>query len=231
MQRSRVRIVPPVGAVALAAVAVMAVLSRLGVKADGGVTGSERAARQGLMRAVAALMVHTRVEAVGPGRRVVEVAPHAGTLRQRMHDLDDVLSRARARAGELGTLVEHIRGANRALGREPDDAETARLGAQLARVQSEMGRVDGLRDRFGGALQQMESHLGELRLLALRGALSARVDEVAFREDVPGQQVAAAEVDAVALEHRAAALSDEVEDARLALAATLETASLTGPVR
>jgi len=222
---------PMLGAVALAAVAVMAVLSRLGGQADGGVTGSERAARQHLIRAVAALMVHTRVEAVGPGRRVVEVAPHAGTLRQRMHDLDDVLSRARARAGELGTLVEHIRGANRALGREPDDAETARLGAQLARVESEMGRVDGLRDRFGGALQQMESHLDHLRLLALRGALSARVDEVAFREDVPGQQVAAAEVDAVDLEQRAAALSVEVEDARLALAATLETASLTGPVR
>lgn len=222
---------PMMGAVALAAVAVMAVLSRVGVRPGGGVTGGERAARQALMRAVGTLMAHSRVEAVGAGRRVVEVAPHAGTLRQRMHDLDDVLQRARARAGELATLVEHIRGANRALGREPDDAETARLGAQLERVQIEMGRVDGLRERFGGALGQVEAHLEHLRLLALRGALSARVDEVAYRDDVAGQQVAAAEVDALTLERRAAALADEVEDARLALAATLETASLAGPMR
>ena len=222
---------PMMGAVALAAVAVMAVLSRVGVRPDGGVTGGERAARLALMRALGTLMTHSRVEAVGVRGRVVEVAPHAGTLRQRMHDLDDVLHLARARARELGTLVLHIRKANEALGRDPDDAETARLRAQLERVEIEKDRVDGLRERFSGALAQVEAHLEHLRLLALRGALSARVDEVAFREDVPAQQVAAAEVDAMTLERRASALADEVEDARLALAATLETASLAGPLR
>jgi hypothetical protein len=222
---------PMLGAVALGAVAVMAVLSRIGARQQGGLTGAERAARQGLMRAVGTLMAHSRVEAVGPGRRVVEVAPQAGTLRQRMHDLDDVLHRARARAGELTTLIGHIRQANAALGRAPDDAETARLGAQLERVKVEMARVDGLRGRFGEALGQVEAHLDHLRLLAVRGALSARVDEVALREDGPGQQVAAAEVDALTLERRAEALAVEVEDARLALAATLETAALAGPMR
>ncbi|MEC7948770.1 MAG: hypothetical protein VX265_14480 [Myxococcota bacterium] len=219
---------PMLGAVALGAVAVLALLSRAGASESGGVSAGERSARQALVRAVGTLMAHSRVEPVGPGRVVVEVAPHAGMLRQRMHDLDDVMQRARARARELTTLIAHIRGANHALGREPDDAETARLGARLELVRTERERVVVLRERFGESLEHVEAHLEHLRLLALRGALSARVEAVADGGDATGRVVAAAELDAMNLERRAAALAEEVDDARLALAAALETAVLTG---
>ena len=222
---------PMLGAVALGAVALMAVLSFLGGRPDGGLTTGERSARVGLVTAVRALLAHSRVEAVGPNRRVVEVAPHAGNLRARVHHLDDVVVRAQSRARELETLIRHIQKTNEALGRPVQDPETARLQSQLALVRSEMERVDGLRERFGEALGQVEAHLGHLRLLAFRGALSERVDELALQEAGPGRQAAEAEVDALTLERRAAALAVEVEDARLALAATLETAAVGGGLR
>ena len=89
---------PMLGAVALGAVALMAVLSFLGGRPDRGLTTGERSARAGLVTAVRALLAHSRVEAVGPNRRVVEVAPHAGNLRARVHQLDDVVVRAQSRA-------------------------------------------------------------------------------------------------------------------------------------
>jgi len=222
---------PMLGAVALGAVALMALLSFLGARPGPGVTPGERSARRGLVAAVRALLAHSRVEAVGPHRRVVEVAPHAGNLRARMHHLDDVVARALARASELRTLVRHIQQANTALGRDSEDTETVRLRAQLLRVEAEIERVEGLRGRFRDALGQVDAHLGHLRLLAFRGALSDRAGEISLRESGPGREVAAAAVDAVTLERRASALAVEVEDARLALAATLETAAVGGVLR
>lgn len=218
---------PWLGALALGAVVAMAVGGQIGAAGALGPTGPEQAARRALARAVRGLLSHSRVEAVGPGRRVVEVAPHAGQLRGRIHQLDDVVVQAQARARELGTLITQIRAANAALGREEEDAETRRLGAQLQRVQAETLRVVKLRERFGEALGKVEDHLEHLRLLALRGALSARVEEVADGADAPAHAAAAAEVDAASLERLARDLAVEVDDATAALAATLETSALT----
>jgi hypothetical protein len=219
---------PWLGAGALAAVAALAVAGQVGGAAAAlGPSGREQVARRAMARAVRALLSQSRVEAVGPARRVVEVAPHAGELRARVHQLEDVVHQAQARARELATLIAQIRQANGALGRDPEDAETRRLAAQLDRVQAETRRVVGLRERFDASLARVEGHLEHLRLLAVRGALSARVDEVTHGDDRSAAAAAAAEVEAASLDRFARDLAHEVDDATAGLAATLETSALT----
>jgi hypothetical protein len=217
---------PLTGVFVLAAVAVLAVVGRTVLSAPMGPIASEQVARRAVARSVRSLLAHSRVEAVGPSRLVVEVAPHAALLRQRVQQLDAVLERARARASELAALAGRIRLANENLGRPQDDAETERLAIQQHRVEGEMARVRDLRGRFGEALSSVEDHLERLRLVAVRGALSRRVDEVAEAHEASGQEAAAAEVDALGLERMADGLAREVADATLALAATLEMAAM-----
>lgn len=217
---------PLAGVVVLAVVAVLAIVGRTVVSGPMGPIASEQAARRGVARSIRSLLARSRVEAVGPSRLVVEVAPHAALLRHRVQELDAVLDRARARARELAALGGRIRVANQSLGRPRDDAETERLAAQQQRVEVEMGRVRTLRGRFGEALGSVEDHLERLRLVAVRGALSRRVDEVAEAQEGSGHEAALAEVDAVGLERMADGLALEVADATLALAATLEMAAL-----
>ena len=181
------------------------------------------AARRRMTRAVAAFLRHTWVEPVGQG--LLESAPAASVLRQRMAALDHTLRRARTRLTELDRIAVEIRDANRALGQPEADAETARVDRQRAALGAQIAAAEGLRARFVDQLEACEAALERLRAVARRKLLSHRLS-VAIERDDEGEQLAEAEVDVVDLDQRAAALGREVGDAELRLAATLEVAAL-----
>jgi hypothetical protein len=215
----------------VAAGALAALLAALGARRLGAGSGRAalgppadlEAARRRMTRAVSAFLRHTWVEPVGQG--LLESAPAASVLRQRMAALDHTLRRARTRLADLDRIAVEIRAANRALGQPEADAETARVERQRAALGAQIGAAEGLRARFDEQLEACEAALERLRAVARRKLLSHRLS-VAIERDDEGEQLAEAEVDVVDLDQRAAALGREVGDAELRLAATLEVAAL-----
>jgi hypothetical protein len=178
-----------------------------------------------MTRALDAFLRHTWVEPVGDG--LLESAPAATLLRKRMADLDHTLRRARTRLDELDRISVEIRSANRDLGQNIDDAETARVDGQRSALGRQIESAEGLRERFVDQLAQCEAALERLRAVARRKLLSHRLS-AAIEEEGEGAGIAEAEVDVLDLDARAGALGREVEDAELRLAATLEVSGAVG---
>lgn len=211
--------------------ALVALLGALGARQIGaklpGLSAHKSAAletaRRRMTRAMSAFLRHTWVEPVGDG--LLESAPSASELRQRMAALDQTLRRARARLAELDRIAAEIRAANVALGQPAADAETVRVQTQREALGAQIAAAEGLRGRFVEQLEACEAALERLRAVARRKLLSHRLS-MAMERDPAGEQLAEAEVDVADLDQRAAALGREVGDAELRLAATLEVAAL-----
>ena len=184
-------------------------------------------ARIRLARSIQTLLENSWVAAYG--EQVVESCPHAVYFACRLQDLDTARGLIEQKCAELKTLSLRVQEANASLGRDREDAETERLGQQVAELNVRLSQVGRVRAECEAASQNHLAQLDRQRAIAARRALSSRVaSAVDGADDGREQALAMLEVDIAGLAARIRALDLATSDADLELRAVLEVSGATG---
>ena len=157
---------------------------------------------------------------------VIEHIPHCSLLRARLTDIDQAEAGLRSRATEIESTRKEIARLNQQMGRPVQDAETDRLTHLLESEKRQREGLDAMRNELEATLERTEEVLRELRMTAIRRALSDRTARLAAGTAAAGQALAAAETELSSFSARLDQLAAETADADSRLRALLEVQSL-----
>ena len=157
---------------------------------------------------------------------VVEHIPHCALLRARLAEIDQAEAGLRARATEIEGTRREIARLNQQMGRPVQDAETDRLTNLLESEQRQRDGLEAMRGELEATLERTEELLRELRMTAIRRALSDRTARLAAGSAAAGEALAAAETEISGFSARLDQLAAETADADSRLRALLEVQSL-----
>lgn len=157
---------------------------------------------------------------------VIEHIPHCALLRARLAEIDQAEAGLQARAAEIENTRREIARLNQRMGRPVEDAETDRLTHLLESEQRQRAGLEEMRAELEATLQRTEELLRELRMTAIRRALSDRTARLAAGSSAAGQALAAAETELSGYSARLEELAAETANADSRLRALLEVQSL-----
>ena len=153
---------------------------------------------------------------------VVEHIPHCALLRTRLLEIDRAEANLKSRSSEIEATRRDIARLNEKMGRPVEDVETERLTELLTAERQQLVDLGSMREELTATLGRTEELLGELRMTAVRRALSERASKLTAGSATAGEALAAAETELSGYSARLGELARETAAADMRLGSLLE---------